>query len=623
MKTTRILLPLVMLSCAYASAQQQDPSASAAQSTTQAAPATSQPSEAQLTSVHETVVVTGEYEPVPLDEADRSVTLLPTNTEPLLFNSMTDYLRLDPSLDLRERGTDGVQGDLSIRGAAFGQTLVLLNGIRLNDPQSAHHNLDIPVPLESVSSIEVLHGAGSTLYGADAMGGVVNFITGAPESDEVRLRAGVGNFGFNQQRIIASRVARRWSEQLTASRDFSSGFMADRDFRSSSIASQSRFTTGLGQTFLLLAGSDRPFGANQFYGNFDSWERTKGWYGALSQQLGGNTTASVAFRRHSDEFVLFRDQPQIYENNHVTESWDAALRRRNALGQGKTFFYGAEFARDAIASNNLGQHNRFRGSAYADFDMRALKRFSFSLGSREEAFSDGVCRFLPSVGGGWWITSSLRLRANVSRAFRLPTYTDLYYHDPANVGNPDLRPESAWSFEAGPRWDAGGRFSAQATVFHRREHDVIDYARSAPNSPWQAMNIDELRSTGVESDLRYRFRGAQQVDLGYTGIYASRGETPGTVSRYVFDYASNEASFGWIGQLPWKSSARTQVGIVQRYHQDAYPLWDFAIARETGPVRPYLQFSNLSNTGYQAIQGVRMPGRSVTGGLEFVWARKK
>src|SRR5262249_45328236 len=102
------------------------------------------------------VVVTGAYEPIPLEEADRSVTVLAGRDQALLANTLTDLLQLDPSPDVRRRAPDGIQSDLSIRGSSFGQTLVLLNGQRLNDAQSGHHNMDIPVPLEAVSQIEIL-----------------------------------------------------------------------------------------------------------------------------------------------------------------------------------------------------------------------------------------------------------------------------------------------------------------------------------------------------------------------------------------------------------------------------------------------------------------------------------
>src|SRR5260221_5887903 len=231
-----------------------------------------------------TVIVTGTFEPVPLAEANRSVLSLDTQATPLLYNSFVDYLNLDPSVDLKERGSDGVQADLSIRGAGFEQSLVLLNGLHINDAQTGHHNMDIPVPIEAVSRIEVLHGAGSTLYGADALGGAANFITAPPAVAEARVRLGLGNFGFNQERLVGSYLGAGWSEEAAASRDFSSGFKPDRNYRSGALSSETRFTTVLGKTDVLLAGSDRPFGADQFYGTFPSWERTKSWFASIHQE---------------------------------------------------------------------------------------------------------------------------------------------------------------------------------------------------------------------------------------------------------------------------------------------------------------------------------------------------
>src|SRR5215467_6957614 len=147
----------------------------------------------------ETIVVTGVYDPIELDEVDRSVRVLPVKGEELLANSWVDFLRLDSSLDIGERAPDGVQSDLSIRGGTFGQTLVMINNQRMNDAQSGHHNMDIPLPVDAIERIEVLRGTGSTLYGADAVGGVVNVITRRPESTELHLRTAVGNLGVNQQ----------------------------------------------------------------------------------------------------------------------------------------------------------------------------------------------------------------------------------------------------------------------------------------------------------------------------------------------------------------------------------------------------------------------------------------
>src|SRR5206468_2002102 len=134
----------------------------------------------------------------------------------------------------------------------------------------------------------------SAMYGSDAVAGVVNIITAPPEASEFRLRTAIGSFGTNQQRVSGSLVGRKLSEQLSFSRDFSSGFQPDRDYRNLEFASTTRLVSSLGTGTLNLAYMDHPFGADQFYGNFNSWEDTKTCFASAKQAIGLNYTASFA-----------------------------------------------------------------------------------------------------------------------------------------------------------------------------------------------------------------------------------------------------------------------------------------------------------------------------------------
>src|SRR5208283_3500157 len=167
----------------------------------------------------ETIVVTGVYEPLPLGEVDRPITQLDIRSNELVSNSLEDFLRLDSSVDLQERGVNGTQADVAMRGGTFEQTLILMDGFRMNDLQTGHHDMDLPFPVDSFSDVEVLHGAGSALYGSDAVGGVINFITHAPPLTELRVRGAIGNFGVNQESGTGSVVDGALSERLDFARD--------------------------------------------------------------------------------------------------------------------------------------------------------------------------------------------------------------------------------------------------------------------------------------------------------------------------------------------------------------------------------------------------------------------
>ena len=585
----------------------------------------------------ETVVVTGTFTPAPLNEIDRAVTVVETNPQSHLFSNWVDALELVPSVDLRQRGTGDIQGDLSIRGSGFGETLVLLDGFRMDDVQTGHHDMDLPVPTTAVNRIEVMRGAGSALYGSDAMAGSINVITGKPEHSDIRVGAGVGNYGVNQQYGSASLVWRKFDTQIDAERDFSSGFRPDRDYRSATFFDRTGFDTGLGRSLLMFAYGDKPYGADQFYGPFNSWERTKSWFAAFKQDLGSKTEFDFAFRRHTDEFVLFRNNPSIYENNHIDRSWQTDLRHHEQISQNSTLFFGAEGIHENIDSNNLGVHDRSRGAVYVDYDVRAWKRFSFSAAAREEIFSTSHGEFNPTLAAGVWLTSTLKLKGSVSRAFRLPSYTDWEYHDPANFGNPLLGPEEAWDYEGGLLWIPNSRWKSELTVFQRRDGSVIDYvtrvctsipadqlppgATCSPAIPnvYHAENLQHLNFTGVEGSVDLRLSHEQHVVIAYTYLYGAQKTLTGLQTKYSFDYPSHDAVLAWNGKLPGRFIARTRLGVIDRYQADPYALWDAAIVREFNHVAAHLSFANISDTQYQEIPGVIMPGRSVVFGLDFFW----
>src|SRR6185437_10505773 len=365
----------------------------------------SSPASPALTVGTDSITVTTTVEPLPFAESDRSVLTISPAAQPAgSFDTAVDLLRTDPSVNIQARAAEGVQADLAIRGTTFEQSLVLVNGLRVNDPETGHLNLDIPVPLDAITSIDILHGSGSTLYGSDAIGGAVNLVTSEPAHGTnsapafaLTARTGGGSYGSLENHLRASVATKFFSEQLTASRDTSDGFAFDRNYSSNAASSESWLHSAAGTTDILLAASDRPYGANNFYGNYPEWERTKAWLASIQQQLGSRTAASFGYLKHTDEFVLILGQPQIYENNHTTTSYEAALRRADPIGRNATLSYGLEEAGDTIHSSSLGVHARNQGAGYANLSLRSLKRLSLSLGAREEVLSSHGSVFSPNV----------------------------------------------------------------------------------------------------------------------------------------------------------------------------------------------------------------------------------
>ena len=584
-----------------------------------------------LPPIQQTVTVTATIPPIPLSESNRAVQTLDTSepaAQPILFNNFTDYLHQDTSLNLQSRAPAGVQADLSIRGTTFEQSLILLNGLRVNDPETGHFNLDIPVPLDGLARIEALHGSGSTFYGSDAIGGAVNLITERPGLASPRLsliaKSGAGSYGSLENHLRADLTTKSFAEQLTGSRDTSNGFMPDRNYSSNALASETWLSAlPFGTTDVLLATSDRPYGANQFYGPYNSWERTKGWFASMQQQLGSRTSGSFAWRKHTDLFVLFLDRPNFYRNNHVTTAWQTALRRADPLGANTTLSYGIEANGDSIHSTNLGIHARNQGAGYANLSLRSLKRLSLSIGAREQIFSGGDSVFSPNIAAAYALTSTLRARGSIGHGYRQPTYVDLYYHDPTTIGNPNLKPESSWSYEGGFDWTpTRAPLTLSATGFHLQQKNGIDYSKYDLSKPWQATNVANFAYNGAEADLRLRLTTSQQLQLSYTAVQAT-SPPPGLISEYAFNYAAQSALIAWSARLPLQIAARTQLAVIQKTLQSPYPLWDISLARSKGHVRPYVRALNLTNTAYEEIPGVPLQGRTIMAGAELSWSSRR
>ncbi len=573
-------------------------------------------------------------EPLPVsarDLLDRSTVTLDFSdpaTQPL-FNSPVDLLRLDPSLNLQERAGSGVQVDLSLRGSTFEQTLVLVDGLRVNDPETGHLNFDLSIPLEAITRIDVLHGSGSTFFGSDAIGGAVDLVTAAPTHASATLRLGGGSFGATEQHLQLSGVAKSIAARLTASRDTSDGFyyagpngiQDDRGYHSNAVALDTflTLTPKLAPTEILLATSDRPYGANLFYGPYDSAERTKGWFASIRQPLPAGVTSDFAYRRHTDEFILFVEDPSYYENNHIDTLWQGDVRRLSTPTKNLDIAYGIEADGDSIQSNSLGRHARNQGAGYANLSLRSLRRLTLSVGARQEIFAGPTPVFSPSASAGFDFGHGLRAHAAYGHGFRLPTYVDLYYSDPTTIGNPTLKPETSESYEGGLDW-THHKLRLAATGFTLRQSNAIDYSKYSVAAKYQATNVGQIAYSGVESSLSLHPTSSQELTLGYTYLHAAPPPA-GLISEYAFNYASNKAEAAYRATYR-QVSGITSISVIQQTGRTAYPLWTLNLTRNRGLVRPYARLENLSNTAYQEIPQVPMPGRSIIGGVTLDWANR-
>src|SRR5688500_1087324 len=335
------------------------------------------------------VVVTAATTPVEMGAVTRTLTVITRDQiEALPAHSIADVLRLASSVDVRARGIRGVQTDFAVRGANFGQMLVLVDGVRMNDAQSGHHNGDIPVALDDVERIEVLYGPGSALFGADAFGGTVNIIT-RRSINQPALSVQGGSFGLASGRGAAGFQRGGLQQTVAVSTERSSGFMYDRDY--ANVIARARTSIGTG-TSVAVAFLRKEFGANNFYGgNAPSREWTNQTLIAADHQVGAAAgwafIARASYRTHGDRFIFNQERPELSDNHHRTHAVLGDVVATRPVRSGSVTV-GVESGGDWIRSTNLGDHELGRISAVGEWRHQVNSRVQLEAALRIDRYSE-------------------------------------------------------------------------------------------------------------------------------------------------------------------------------------------------------------------------------------------
>jgi vitamin B12 transporter len=562
------------------------------------------PSLAAQSPPDEKVIVTANAYPVPFENLSRSVTVFTRDDiRNLPVHSITDVLELAVSADMRSRAPFGLQTDIKLRGSAFSQVLILVDGIRINDSQTGHHNSDFPVQLQDVERIEILRGSGSSIYGADAFGGIINIIT-RRKAEPIGASVSGGQHGFAEGSFSVGLHKGKIEQSISASGSRSSGFEYDRDFRSVSVSSRTRL--GDSSTFF-ISHVNKEFGANGFYGPAPSQEWTNQTLVSFEHKSNG-TLFQGYYRTHGDRFLYDIRSPGLYENRHRTHAAGAQIKGQYKLADAGSITLGGEVGGDWIASSNLGNHAFARTSLFTEFQWTPTKTIAIYPGLRFDYYSNFGCATSPSLSGSWWILSRIRLRSSLGRAFRIPEFTELYYRDPNNEADPSLKPECSWSEEIGSDFVPAKSWMGSFTFFSRQEHNVIDWIRSNSAEKWRTFNIRKLRTSGIEIGIERSLGSRARLETHYSRISTDAGYI-NYISKYVLDYARD--SWSTSAHFPILPALNYQQTLAYKRRADGQSYWllDGRVERRFGRLVAAVDFTNLFDTRYREITGVDMPGR--------------
>jgi iron complex outermembrane receptor protein len=496
---------------------------------------------------------------------------------------------------------------------------VLVDGVRLNDTQSGHHNGDIPVPLEAVERIEVLHGPGSSLFGADAFGGTINIITRRERSAGFAVQA--GSFEQIAARAQAGVERGRLRQVFAASVDRSAGFMIERGYVTTAASSR----TSIGdRTNLLISHVWKDFGAFNFYGgNVPSHEWTNQALVALDRTVGTwagwRVGSAVSYRTHGDRFLFDVRRPGVAENRHRTHNVIGSIRASHPTGDRGSFTVGVEGGGDWMRSTNLGDHTLGRVSTFGEWRLAVGRTAQIDMSARMDRYNEFGTAVNPSLGVGYWPAGPVRLRASAGRAFRVPTFTERYYQDPANWARAETGPETAWALEGGADLFVADGWTASATLFGRTDHDVIDWLRPTTADRWRTYNIRDVDTLGAELTARHSRSDGSFVQFGYTALDV-RAAAVTQMSKYVLDYAPHTVAASASAPVVAGVRVAPRIEYKRRTRSTGtsdYAVFDVRVSRRVGMYDLRVEGSNLANVSYQEVLGVAMPGRAFSVAVAF------
>jgi len=542
------------------------------------------------------------------------------------FSSPMETLSLSP-LDLQSRSLKGtIQTDFSLRGSNFQGVLILLDGQRINDPQTGHYNCDIPITREDIERIEVIPGVSSSLFGPDAIGGAINITLKKPKNKKRLLELGVGQQQMKSGLFSISDKIDNLGIRFSLENQESEGFYDDTDFKKFTTHLYSSLDIPDGEFNLGFGYLEKEFGAYDFYtpkSGYQSQEWTKTYLlssGLNLEKKGFMIKPNFLWRRHEDKFLL--DKTLIrsrYLNHHRTDVYTPNIYFQKEIGILGRIGFGSEYGQERINSTNLGKHNRKHKSIFMDDGCDLSDKLSLGFSWRRDDFAGFNENYTGSVNLKYKISQINSLHLGISRSIRIPSFTELYYNDPTTLGKADLSAEKSLSYQAG--YDCKKeRLSWCATFFFRQEKDFIDWIKRMPTqAKWQVENITKGKVFGIESYSRLEINQNLALDSNYTYIN-KRINGRGYVYKYGPNYIRHLINSAFSLKLPFGVQT-IGFNYKKKPNRDGWFLLNIHLCYQliNRYSRVFLNITNLLNVEYQEIEGIPQPGRWIEVGLRFEW----
>ena len=569
---------------------------------------------------------------IEVNKADNSISILTISNEEIKKSTATnvsELLQQVAGLDIRRRGAEGMQADLYIRGGSFDQTLLLIDGIKVEDPQTGHHTMNMTIPLEVIEKIEIIKGSASRIYGQNAFTGAVNIITKKEIKNDLSIELSNGSFDQKRGGFTIQKELKNSGILFNYSRKESEGYRYNTDYENDEFFIKSNFKIKDQKISAIGAFNERKFGANGFYASpaaIDQYEETQASLIGFSTTYKKNDLIlkpKLYWKRNQDMYVYLRQDPSVYRNLHISNKVGAELNAStsNSLGN---LGLGFDLSRVSIKSNNLGERKRTMLNMFVEQQvMLNNDKIDFTPGLAITYFSDVSTKlnyqnnffnnlfFYPGMDLGYRLNNNLKLYTNIGFTYRIPTYTDLFYSSPTTLGNKNLKLEKALTKEIGLKY-LKDDFNFNFSLYQRDASDIIDYVRNNEAEPWQASNIREINTSGFELNVGYKFYlgsfRMQTINIGYSNIEDELLETDFAFSRYALNSLKNQITGTYTFEINEKIYSTVAYKNAERSDEEKYTVIDFRTSYKLDKFTLSVILNNILDSEYSETNLVPMPG---------------
>jgi vitamin B12 transporter len=573
---------------------------------------------------------------LPFSKQNRNIWIIHNQQIRKLPNrSIAELLSYATGIDVRQRGPGGVQADISIDGGTFDQTLVLINGIKVSDPQTGHNMMNLPLSVDDIDHIEVLRGSAARIYGTNALTGAINIVTKAVTRTGVSANVFAGssfkkddangdtyaNYGVRATGTLALKGS---SHLFSVGQEAGNGYRHNTAFDNQKLFYQGKINIGQSDQLDVTGGYiHNNFGANGYYsapGDLESEEAVKTAIAAIAYktQLTSFWTLlpRISYRNNVDDYLYIKSTPDKFHNHHVSQVMTAELNNNFSTSIGE-FGLGLEGRKEKINSTNLGKRDRENLGIYGEYKFDRVKNLLVNLGTYVNYNSDYKWQAFPGIDAGYTFLGNWKVFMNLGTGQRLPTYTDLYYKGPTNIGNENLKPERSRYAEGGLKYNAD-HLVLNASVFKRRINDFIDWVKARTTDPWQPQNFSQLNTMGYTLSADYNTGALQnssvfdnmRFGLGYTHLDPKVKTTleSAVFSRYAIESLKNQLTGTVSGDFLKVMSLTVTARYCERITYKDYTVMDARLAYKLKSSSIYADVSNIFDVSYIQAGAVPMPG---------------